>query len=288
MDEDELERMVGDPRFISGIYNFCDRWCERCPFTSRCLNYAMGEKLEKEVERRRSEGENEAFWERMDAKAEDAADSVAALADGDGDPDDPWDAEIDEQEFQEYQREQEERREKARRHPAAMAAHRYMGMVDAWFSVHAPLVEEKLKLLNAEPPPEPDAADPGEEAAFLDDAVEVIRWYQHQIWVKLMRALHRDPWEDEEWEADDDEDDDDATVYPKDSDVSAKIILIGMDRSLAAWGDVRRILPSAADSATKLLVHLVRLRRLVEQTFPDARGVVRPAFDTPAPPLEGS
>jgi len=35
----ELAELAGDPRFISGIYNYCDRWCERCNFTSRCLVY---------------------------------------------------------------------------------------------------------------------------------------------------------------------------------------------------------------------------------------------------------
>ena len=28
---------------IPSIYNYCDRWCERCPFTSRCANFALGE-----------------------------------------------------------------------------------------------------------------------------------------------------------------------------------------------------------------------------------------------------
>jgi hypothetical protein len=26
--------------FIVGVYNYCDRWCERCPFTSRCRLFA--------------------------------------------------------------------------------------------------------------------------------------------------------------------------------------------------------------------------------------------------------
>ena len=37
----DLLELAGDPRFISGIYNYCDRWCERCQFTSRCLLYAQ-------------------------------------------------------------------------------------------------------------------------------------------------------------------------------------------------------------------------------------------------------
>ena len=27
--------------FVSGIYNYCDRWCERCQFTDRCRVFAM-------------------------------------------------------------------------------------------------------------------------------------------------------------------------------------------------------------------------------------------------------
>jgi hypothetical protein len=27
--------------FISGIFNYCDRWCERCPLTARCRVFAM-------------------------------------------------------------------------------------------------------------------------------------------------------------------------------------------------------------------------------------------------------
>ena len=27
--------------FIPGVFNYCDRWCERCPFSSRCRVYAI-------------------------------------------------------------------------------------------------------------------------------------------------------------------------------------------------------------------------------------------------------
>ena len=43
MDKERMDDLAGDPRFIPGIYNYCDRWCEHCELTSRCLNYAMGQ-----------------------------------------------------------------------------------------------------------------------------------------------------------------------------------------------------------------------------------------------------
>src|SRR5690349_7175972 len=27
------------PRFIAGVHNYCDAWCERCPCQSRCRLY---------------------------------------------------------------------------------------------------------------------------------------------------------------------------------------------------------------------------------------------------------
>ena len=41
MNADDLLELAEDPRFIEGIYNYCDRWCERCAFTERCSLIAV-------------------------------------------------------------------------------------------------------------------------------------------------------------------------------------------------------------------------------------------------------
>ena len=33
--------MAAEPDLIPGIYTYCDRWCERCAFTSRCLQFRL-------------------------------------------------------------------------------------------------------------------------------------------------------------------------------------------------------------------------------------------------------
>lgn len=33
---------------ISGIHNYCERWCEKCSFTSRCAVYEMEEDYKKQ------------------------------------------------------------------------------------------------------------------------------------------------------------------------------------------------------------------------------------------------
>jgi hypothetical protein len=44
-----------DSPFIAGIYNYCDRWCERCQFTDRCEVYA---REQRQWERHLLRGEN--------------------------------------------------------------------------------------------------------------------------------------------------------------------------------------------------------------------------------------
>ena len=52
-----------DSKHIPGIYNYCDRWCERCPFTSRCLNFEMSEEKFGDLEN--TDITNEVFWQRL-------------------------------------------------------------------------------------------------------------------------------------------------------------------------------------------------------------------------------
>ena len=63
MDRDRLKKLAGDERFIPGIYNHCDRWCERCSQTLRCLNFSVSEEEFSEPESR--DIRNEAFWRKL-------------------------------------------------------------------------------------------------------------------------------------------------------------------------------------------------------------------------------
>jgi hypothetical protein len=99
--------------------------------------------------------------------------------------------------------------------------------------------------------------------------VDVIRWYQHQIYVKLKRAYHS--IQDEKLEELDD--------FPKDSDGSTKVALIGIDRSISAWGEILKFLPNQKENILGIIAHLERLRNRTEADFPDARAFVRPGFD---------
>ena len=264
MDSPDPRDSAGDSRFIPGIYNYCDRWCERCPFASRCRTYADSEQLQRHA-LGQHDTESRADWDQLDAAFREAQEMVGeTFADED--------VELDQAELDEFIQQENRKREDVRNHPLSRAADRYADMLSAWFEARPTLFEEETGQLKSEflPAAGDDAALV--DAALLTDAVEVVRWYQFFICAKLMRALHSDDELAEEYD------------FPKDSDGSAKAALLAMDRSIGAWGVLREHLRNEGDSILDLLAHLVRLRRHAERVFPDARAFVRPGFDEPFPP----
>ncbi len=257
MKKDDFQKLSRNPDFIPGIYNYCDRWCERCLYASRCMNFAM-----EQEENEQSGGpptDSAAFWKRFEASLELTKDMVTDIAKEQGMTFDPG-------ELDEIGRQEEERRIAAENHPLAQAAFAYGEMVEEWFESGEDSLRAKEEEILAQA--NLGVTQVNEEIASLTDVVEIIRWYQHQIYVKLMRGLNGEM----KHEA--------ASGFPKDSNGSAKVALIATDRSIAAWLRMKEFFPAQTDSILTLLVQLDRLRRSAETTFPEARSFVRPGFDT--------
>lgn len=260
MDEDRMDDLARDPRFTPGIYNYCDRWCERCELTSRCLNYAM--RQEEAGVPETQDLDNQAFWDKLHGIFEATMEMLAEETE-------EVDLGLDDQELQESIREQEEVHEAAEAQPYSRIAMRYLEVVNDWLKANERLVGDQGGepgfLARANNP----GAEPIDDAADLCDCLEVIRWYQHQIYVKLCRAASGTiRAETEELEC-----------LQEDADGSAKVALIGIERSIAAWATVLRHFPDHED-AILALGTLNRLLRYVEAAFPNARVFRRPGFDT--------
>lgn len=130
--------------------------------------------------------------------------------------------------------------------------------------VHEQSNKSNLTLVRPKP-----ISDPIENEVTLEEALEVIRWYQYQINIKLMRAIESKKREDS-LELND---------FPKDSDGSAKVALLGIDRSISSWNELLKYLPEQKERILNLNIHLNRLRKRVESEFPNARAFIRPGFD---------
>ena len=255
-----LKELACDPRFISGIHNYCDRWCERCPLTSRCLVYAVEQQDAGDPAAR--DMNNQAFWKRLEGILVETREMLQDLMEEHGIEIQPADPERDQ--VRERQRDEE------RGHPCVAAGATYAKAVEDWFGNAPTQFQERREVLASQLRMALPGADPQGDAHRLGDATAVIRWYQHQIAVKLMRAIgsvRRD-------------EDRDLYLDSSDADGSAKVALIGIDRSLAAWSELLRQLPDEEDRILSLLAALSRLSRDVEAAFPGARAFVRPGFDT--------
>jgi hypothetical protein len=268
-----IRELAGDSKFIPGIYNYCDRWCERCSLSNRCLNYAM-EKEGDDDDPAARDLANERFWQRLHETFRETIEMVRADARERG-------IDLDDPKLQDEVRAQEraERRRAAKNRPIARAAMAYAKATDTWFEEAQPAF--RAKGFELQTLAQLEAGDPCAEAAKLKEFVEVIRWYQHFIYVKLCRAIESRAGEELET-------DDELKSFPKDSDGSAKIALIAIDRSIAAWSALRLALgEDESDGILDLLVQLAAVRREMEKLFPQARAFVRPGFDEQRDVLKG-
>jgi hypothetical protein len=250
-----LTELAANPDLISGIYNYCDRWCERCPFTSRCLVYATEKEDEDESPENR-DITNEAFWQKLGSVFQEAREMITSWAEEAG---------VDLTEIDEEGEAQKKKRHTdAARHQLALAGKEYANAVTEWFREMSQTITSSDVA--------PDETDLAQWEQF-QDASEVIHWYQYQIAVKTMRSLSSRSHEEDpmEWEPDE--------SYPKDSDGSAKVALVGMDRSINAWRLIQLCLPEKAASVNPLILRLEQLRQRTEREFPDARDFIRPGFD---------
>jgi len=275
-----------DSHFIPGIYNYCDRWCERCAFTHRCRVYATQQQFEEQANEDRAE-HNQAFWDQLEKFSEDSSDEWKTFSSPDEDGEEEKEEEaaaegeeegipgvnrdLTDEEWEEAQEEHDrvDAEVKKRGSVILQSAEAYSWRLQQFIKEHGELFRS--------PPDEIDpvvitaaGGDIEDEAkvVWLQDALEVIAWHQFFITVKLTRAYHSlvdEEAHQHEW--------------PRDSDGTAKVALIGLDRCLAAWVVVRDMLPKYESVALDFMVRLNRLRAKVQAQFPNARAFVRPGFD---------
>jgi hypothetical protein len=249
MDKYRIMEIVGNPDFIEGIYNYCDRWCERCPMTAHCAVFAM-EKAEAN-NCLAHDLENEAFWQQLQETLDAALELLSEMSQEAGvDLDAPL---SDEERISRDRLEKE-----AEEHPLVQQAMEYMKRVRKWFEA------EELKARMGLPD-----ADSRQEAKALRDIEEVILRYHLLICAKLTRAVKQ---ESGGWPSS-------LEDMPRDSCGSAKVALISIDRSIASWWQMHSHFPHRKNQVLDFLVRLDSLRRETERAFPEARSFIRPGLD---------
>jgi len=259
MDREILKALAKDPKYIPGIYNYCDRWCERCALSSRCLNRALVEEHFGDLQE--SDALNEAFWQRLSEMLNHTLSLLRETAKERG-------IDLDRMDHDRNGQSENMIKESAVGHLIFHASEGYARAVEEWFQANEYLFYRKeeelnqIRLVSAR-------NDPASEAIGINDAIEVIRWYQYQIAVKLMRAIGSAAGEK----------DSELRDFPKDSDGSAKVALISIERSISAWTILLSSFPEQKKQIVGFMASLENIKNRVETQFPQARAFMRPGFD---------
>ena len=166
MDRDRIEKFAADEQFIPGIYNYCDRWCERCPQTLRCLNFSLSEEKFSDPETR--DIRNEAFWRKLSEILQETLELLRETGK-------KWGIDLETLDSVSDTESVRANDEAAEKHVICRAAKSYSKMVGDWFKEREGLFFE--------------TADGAPEGVDFEEACEVIQWYQYFVAAKVMRAI---------------------------------------------------------------------------------------------------
>ncbi|TVQ99252.1 MAG: hypothetical protein EA399_07980 [Desulfovibrionales bacterium] len=238
-----------NPDIVSGIHNYCDKWCQRCEMTRRCAVYAMEEAEVHDAGD--GDADNEVFWGKIAESLTSAMEMLRDMADQAGVDLDAVDWEAEKERQGASQRE-------VHAHPLVRSAQEYMSGVEKWFDA----LETRASTGHLD-------VNPSLDELLLKDMIDVIIWYHTVIPTKLSRAVWNVVEGNEEFFSEDE----------SDAQGSAKVALICIERSMAAWWRILGLFPDCSGQIKKFLMQLDRLRRETDKAVPLARSFQRPGFD---------
>jgi len=217
---------------IDFISAYCDRWCERCTFTSRCSLFAVQAAIA-------MTGDTEEGLELAVGRPESEEEPAVPGRFAEFESDAPSEKEIDE-----LMREHRQQRDRVDDAPVMVLARSVSKNAYIWLKGHG----------------DATLADP-----VLAEALAIAAWDAGLIVAKLHRALMA---------SDDDGDDDIDNRIQRDSDGTAKVALISIERSAHAWLTIAEA--TGEDTPAVIAAALADLRLEVEAVFPKAWQFIRP------------
>jgi hypothetical protein len=247
---------------IPGIHNYCDRWCERCAFGSRCSVYEDEHGASPE----QKDMSNKAFWDRLSENFSKAHKLLEQAATHYG-----VDLNSLAKEVESAQENEARIRKESQSHPLSKLSWNYGEASRTWLKSQ-PGMLNMLEQLNDKLSLGVESVDEAKaKTIVIKDCLAVIQWYQVFIHVKFIRAIMS--------KLDDESDPEEEDGYQRDFDGSAKIGIIAIERSIQAWVKLYELLPDREDDFLKLLAMLEKMKTMAKEEFPNAENFKRPGFD---------
>lgn len=232
--------------FISGIHNYCDRWCERCSFTAKCRVF---DQLSQEDMLDPEHVDIEKFWDSISGSLKESIEALHVAAREQG-------IDLDKIEVDEEKIKRKE--EDVKNHPVTQLSLEYMHTTIELMKKWDDQINGSLQTIT-------DL----DKAQNILDALEVVHFYTTLIPAKVQRALGSFF----------DEQDFARNLDLRDSQGTAKITLISVDRSLASWMVLYQQFPFMGDDIISQFSLLEKLKKSLLTLFPNAMKFVRPGLD---------
>ena len=248
---------------IPGIDNYCDRWCERCAFTARCNNFKSSHSpAADEVDIN-----NTALWEQITDNFQKTIQLLSKTAKEHGVSLDQATLTEDENK---YEQQRTALRIAAKNHQLSKLCNEYQQVVTPFVKKNKPVDDKTQELMEYVRLGIKTEKEMKAVTHDISDCFDIIQWYLFFIGAKLQRALNG-KLEGESRGMN--------NRFHKDSEGSAKVTILAIEKSMTAWTRLYEIIPSIEDEALVALSLLSRLKKKALEEFPQAMLFKRPGFD---------
>jgi len=232
-------------KYKPGIFQYCDRWCEKCEHTNECLYFDVNRKFFS------SDNKKFNFWDKIEDVVHLTIDDLEIVSKSMG---------VDLSSFSKRFTKNNSEETLSQGYILFEKTEEYSKLVNHWFDSFSkePLPMSKEDLKNKQV----SAKELAVSMQQLTKAIEYIRWYQNLISKKLKKALNsKHEFKD---------------GFHKGF---AKVVLIALDRSIESWRSISEHLPSASEKVSNQILLLEKIRQEVEKEFPFARTFSRDGLD---------
>jgi len=241
-------------RFIRGVYNYCDRWCERCPLTHRCLLFHQETQLRAATLSGVAEDDEEDDWGNVLNSLKETFQQTRAMVEEKAEE---MGVDLSKETLDRIDAQQRRKRKRIAKHPLRVKSHKWA------MDCHRLL--EKLSTLIHE---QERTGEFTESLAELQESFLVLSWYHMQIAVKIDRALHGLRMKE-----------DMPARVSHDAKGSAKVAFLGISKCLDALTKFYELYQPMHTEIMPLLTVLYEMMEEVDRIFPGHRNFKRPGFD---------
>lgn len=259
---------------ISGIYNYCDRWCEKCAYTTRCLLFKQEAEREiKHILQDEDKNDPDILAKDLAEDFKEAFDHIKKFMDEEDEeyeefrkedfrPDEDDDSDVHNEGFLEEDIDDDERPSTYLRNTEnALILHSQKMYKDFYKSY-----DQISSAITTNTPEDCSLNN-------LRNSLDILGWYTPQIHVKIKMSY----WNKHQLSRATDPEM--AEIDREMLNVSSRIAFVGIENCITALKDLQQKNIEPLITIASLLTTTKQIQGLFEEEFPDASGYKRPYFD---------